>query len=206
MTTTSSQNSTEQVSFEPLFFERNTKETQIRLTLSVDGARNVAIDTGLPFFNHLLEQLAFHAGWDLELRAKGDIEIDDHHLIEDVAIVLGMALDQLRQSRPGLARYGQRLLPMDETLVLCAVDLSGRAAAVIDLPFTRESVGGLATEMWPHFFKTLASKGQFALHLKTECFDNHHHLIEASFKALARALKEALSVQSNAVTSTKGVL
>lgn len=186
--------------------ERNTKETQIRLTLNVDGARNVTIDTGLPFFNHLLEQLAFHAGWDLDLRAKGDIEIDDHHLIEDVAIVLGMALDQLRQSRPGVARYGQRLLPMDETLVLCAVDLSGRAAAVVNLPFTRESVGGLATEMWPHFFKTLSSKGQFALHLKTEYFDNHHHLIEGSFKALARALKEALTVQTSAVTSTKGVL
>ena len=185
---------------------RDTKETQIRLTLTVDGTRQVAIDTGLPFFNHLLEQLAFHAGWDLTLQAKGDIEIDDHHLIEDVAIVLGMTIDQLRQTRPGLARYGQRLLPMDETLVLCAVDLSGRAAAVINLPFTREAVGGLATEMWPHFFKTLASKGQFALHLKTEYFDNHHHLIEASFKALARALKEALAVQSNSVTSTKGML
>lgn len=185
---------------------RDTKETRIQLTLNVAGNRAVQIDTGLPFFNHLLEQLAFHAGWDLNLQASGDIEIDDHHLIEDVAIVLGLAIDQLRQSRPGLARYGQRLLPMDETLVLCAVDLSGRAAAVIDLPFTREAVGGLATEMWPHFFKTLASKGQFALHLKTQYFDNHHHLIEASFKALARALKEALAVQSSSVTSTKGVL
>lgn len=185
---------------------RDTKETRIQLTLNVAGNRAVQIDTGLPFFNHLLEQLAFHAGWDLNLQASGDIEIDDHHLIEDVAIVLGLAIDLLRQSRPGLARYGQRLLPMDETLVLCAVDLSGRAAAVIDLPFTREAVGGLATEMWPHFFKTLASKGQFALHLKTQYFDNHHHLIEASFKALAQALKEALAVQGSSVTSTKGVL
>lgn len=185
---------------------RDTKETQIRLTLNIDGNRQVETNTGLPFFNHLLEQLAFHAGWDLTLIAKGDIEIDDHHLIEDVAIVLGQALDHLRQSRPGITRYGQRLLPMDETLVLCAVDLSGRAASVVNLPFTRESVGGLATEMWPHFFKTLASKGQFALHLKTEYFDNHHHLIEASFKALARALKEALTVQSNSVSSTKGTL
>jgi imidazoleglycerol phosphate dehydratase HisB len=185
---------------------RDTRETRIRLQLNIDGARNVQIDTGLPFFNHLLEQLAFHAGWDLQLQARGDIEIDDHHLIEDVAIVLGTALDQLRQTRPGLTRYGQRLLPMDETLVLCAVDLSGRAASVIDLPFTREAIGGIATEMWPHFFKTLASKGQFALHLKTQYFDNHHHLIEASFKAMARALKEALAMQGDNVTSTKGVL
>ena len=185
---------------------RTTQETRIQLQLNVDGNRIVRIDTGLPFFNHLLEQLAFHAGWDLDLKAEGDIETDDHHLIEDVAIVLGMALDQLRQSRPGLVRYGQRLLPMDETLVLCAVDLSGRAAAVIDLPFSRETVGGVATEMWPHFFKTLANKAQLSLHLKTQYFDNHHHLIEASFKALARCLKEAMAVQSTSVTSTKGVL
>jgi len=185
---------------------RKTKETEISLCLNVDGNREVSIDTGLPFFNHLLEQLAFHAGWNLNLSAKGDIDIDDHHLIEDVALLLGSAINTVRESRPGIARYGQRLLPMDGTLVMCAVDLSGRPACVTQLPFTREMVGGLATEMWPHFFLSLANKGQFALHLKTEYFDNHHHLIEASFKALARALKEALQVQGDSVTSTKGVL
>lgn len=185
---------------------RKTKETDIRLQLDVDGNRQVSVRTGLAFFDHMLEQLAFHAGWNLTIDATGDIDVDDHHMIEDVAIVIGDALNQVRQSRPGLARYGQRLLPMDETLVLCAVDLSGRPAAVIDLPFTRDTIANIATEMWPHFFKTLAIRGQFALHIKTEYFENHHHLIEAAFKALARALREALSVQTSEVTSTKGVL
>lgn len=185
---------------------RKTKETDIRLQLDVDGNRQVSVRTGLAFFDHMLEQLAFHAGWNLTIDATGDIDVDDHHMIEDVAIVIGDALNQVRQARPGLARYGQRLLPMDETLVLCAVDLSGRPAAVIDLPFKRDAIANITTEMWPHFFKTLAIRGQFALHIKTEYFENHHHLIEAAFKALARALREALSVQTSEVTSTKGVL
>jgi imidazoleglycerol-phosphate dehydratase len=185
---------------------RNTKETQISLSLNLEATGQVQIETGLPFFNHLLEQLAFHGQMDIQLKATGDLDIDDHHLIEDVAIVLGLALDELRQHRPGMARYGQRLLPMDGTLILCAVDLCGRAASVVDLPFTREKVGGVATEMWPHFFKTLATKGQFSLHLKTQYFDNHHHLIEGSFKALARSLREALTLERSGVASTKGVL
>ncbi len=185
---------------------RETRETSISLQLNVDGKKDVNIDTGLKFFDHLLEQLAFHGGWDLQLQANGDIDVDDHHLIEDVAIVLGDALNDLRQSRQGLTRYGQRLLPMDSTLVLCAVDLDGRGHCVTHLPFARETVGAIATEMWPHFFKTLATRGQFSLHIKTEYFDNHHHLIEASFKALARALREALSVSDEGISSTKGQL
>jgi len=185
---------------------RETKETSVALQLNVDGEKNVSVTTGLKFFDHLLEQLAFHGGWDLLLQANGDIDVDDHHMIEDVAIVLGDALNDIRQSRSGLTRYGQRLLPMDSTLVLCAVDLDGRGHCVTDLPFTREAVGGIATEMWPHFFKTLASRGQFSLHLKTMYFDNHHHLIEASFKALARALREALNQNGNSINSTKGTL
>lgn len=185
---------------------RQTRETSISLQLNIDGKSQIKIDTGLKFFDHLLEQLAFHAGWDLQLEASGDIDVDDHHMIEDVAIVLGDSLNEIRQSRRGLTRYGQRLLPMDSTLVLCAVDLDGRGHCVTDLPFTREAVGGVATEMWPHFFKTLSSRGQFTLHIKSMYFDNHHHLIEGSFKALARALGEALSSSGDAINSTKGSL
>lgn len=192
---------------EQFSLSRKTRETDIRATLNLLGNRRCAINTGLPFFNHLLEQLAFHGGWDLDIEARGDIEIDDHHLIEDVAIVIGDLLAAARQRSQGaLQRYGQRLLPMDETLVMCAVDLSGRAAAVIDLPFTRETVGGLATEMWPHFYKTLASRAGIALHVKTLYFDNHHHLVEASFKACGRALREAFTADGSATASTKGVL
>ncbi len=186
--------------------KRQTRETAITLKLTIDGQAATAITTGIKFFDHMLEQLAFHAGWDLSIQAEGDIDVDDHHLIEDVAIVLGDALNDIRQSRSGLARYGQRLLPMDASLILCAVDLDGRGHCVCDLPFTRETVGNIATEMWPHFFKTLSSRGQFSLHIKTLYFDNNHHLIEGAFKSLARALREALRVDGTSITSTKGML
>lgn len=185
---------------------RQTRETAITLQLTIDGRATANIATGLKFFDHMLEQLAFHAGWDLSIQAEGDVDVDDHHLIEDVAIVLGDALNDIRQSRSGLARYGQRLLPMDASLILCAVDLDGRGHCVCDLPFTRETVGQLATEMWPHFFKTLSSRGQFSLHIKTMYFDNNHHLIEGAFKSLARALREALSINGQGISSTKGLL
>lgn len=185
---------------------RQTRETSIELQLNVDGKKNVAINTGLKFFDHMLEQLAFHAGWDLQLQANGDIDVDDHHLIEDVAIILGDALNEIRQTRSGLTRYGQRLLPMDSSLILCAIDLDGRGHCVCDLPFTRETVGNLATEMWPHFFKTLSSRGQFSLHIKTMYFDNNHHLIEGAFKSVARALREALTIAGDGISSTKGTL
>lgn len=190
---------------------RKTNETTIELSLQIDGSATFDIRTGLPFFDHMLEQLTFHAGWDLRLRADGDIGVDDHHLIEDVAIALGDALNQARQARNASAinRYGQRLLPMDGSLVLCAIDLDGRGNAVIQLPFSREQMGGIATEMWPHFFKTLSARGQFSLHIQTQYFDNNHHLLEASFKALARALREACTfnnTHSPTVPSTKGCL
>ena len=185
--------------------ERNTKETQIRLALDVDGNQKVKIHTGHGFFDHMLHQLAFHAGWDLELEAEGDLDVDDHHMVEDVALILGSALQEAWRARPGMKRYGQRILPMDETLVLCAVDLSGRPFSKTRLRLRRETVGNLATEMVPHFFSSLATAGAFTLHIRRITGHNHHHLIEASFKALARALREALTVVSQE-TSTKGVL
>jgi len=184
---------------------RNTKETQIELGLNVDGTQQVAIQTGHAFFDHMLHQLAFHAGWDLELKAVGDLEVDDHHLIEDVALTLGAALQEIWRSRRGMMRYGQRLLPMDDTLVLCAVDLCGRPYFKENLKLTRETVGGLACEMVPHFFHSLAMAGQFNLHLRKITGKNHHHIVEASFKALAYALWEALGPRSTA-SSTKGSL
>lgn len=184
---------------------RETKETRIELALNVDGTQAIQIDTGHGFFDHMLHQLGFHAGWDLRILAKGDLEVDDHHLVEDVALALGDALQEAWRNRPGMHRYGQRLLPMDETLVLVAVDLCGRPTFAGDFGFQREFVGNLATEMVPHFFRSLAFAGMFALHIRPQTFENHHHLVEASFKGLAYALREALS-RGNAEASTKGQL
>lgn len=184
---------------------RETKETAIELSLNLDGNQKVDIDTGHGFFDHLIHQLAFHARWDLTLKAKGDLHVDDHHLVEDVAIVLGQALQDGWRARPGFQRYGQRLLPMDETLILCAIDLSGRPLCKTTFEFTRETVGGLALEMVPHFFLSLAMAGAFTLHIKQMDGSNHHHIVEASFKALAHAFREALTI-TNQETSTKGTL
>ena len=185
--------------------ERNTKETQISLKLKAAGDQRVAISTGLAFFDHLLHQLAFHAGWDLEIQAHGDLRVDDHHLVEDVALTLGAALQQAWRGQSSLHRYGQRLLPMDDALILCAVDLCGRPFCKTDLNLTRERVGDLACEMIPHFLHSLAMAGAFNLHLRRLDGSNHHHLIEGAFKALALALREALGPGLNQ-TSTKGSL
>jgi imidazoleglycerol phosphate dehydratase HisB len=187
---------------------RTTKETDISLELDINGSQKLAINTGLGFFDHMLEQLASHARWDLSIAVKGDLEIDDHHTIEDVAIVLGEALQKAwrdASSEQALQRYGQRLLPMDEALILCAVDLCGRPYYVGELNFTREDLGGINTEMFEHFFHTLAMNAGITLHLEPKRFRNNHHLAEGCFKALAYALAEALTPRSG-VATTKGVL
>lgn len=184
---------------------RQTKETAIRLELNVYGQQKLKINTGLPFFDHMLTQLALHAGWDLNLEANGDLEVDDHHLVEDVAICLGQALQQAWRQQESITRYGQRLLPMDASLIMVAVDVSGRGYGITDLPFTREMIGNIATEMWKHFFYTFAINAQISLHIKAEYFDNNHHLIEASFKGLAFALREAL-IPKQGANSSKGRL
>ena len=185
---------------------RKTKETDIRLKLRLRGNQEVEVKTGHGFFDHMIHQLAFHAGWDLQLHADGDLWIDDHHLVEDTAITLGGAIQEGWRSLKDMNRYGQRLLPMDETLILCAVDLCGRPLCRTDFRFTRESVGNLATEMVPHFFNSLAMAGAFTVHFRQMDGENHHHLIEASFKALAHALREALAPSGRSHASTKGVL
>ena len=185
--------------------DRKTKETEISLKLNVHGTQQISIDTGHGFFDHMLHQLAFHGGWDMTLKATGDLHVDDHHLVEDVALVIGDALQQSWRGLKSMRRYGQRLLPMDETLIMCAVDLCGRPYAVTSLELTRESVGGLACEMVPHFYHSLAMAAAITLHVRKVTGANNHHLIEGSFKAVAQALREALSPAAGDV-STKGML
>jgi len=184
---------------------RTTKETDIQLALNVNGSQQIAINTGIGFLDHMLEQLAAHARWDLSIQVNGDLEIDDHHSVEDIAICLGDALQQSWRNLNSAQRYGQRLLPMDEALILCAVDLSGRGIYVGQLDFTRENLGGVSTEMFEHFFNTLAMSAAMTLHIKPMYFRNNHHLAEGCFKALAYALKEALR-ESHGENTTKGVL
>ncbi|MCB1043779.1 MAG: imidazoleglycerol-phosphate dehydratase HisB [Acidobacteria bacterium] len=184
--------------------KRTTHETDISLKLRLKGAGRVDVTTGHGFFDHMLHQLAYHAGMDLNLKAIGD-QTGDHHLVEDVAICLGDAFQEGWRNQNGLNRFGHTILPMDDALVMCATDLCGRAYCEVDLKLTRETVGGLDTEMVPHFFRSFSSASMINLHLKTLSGTNHHHVIEAAFKATARALRQALS-QDMITFSTKGAL
>lgn len=185
--------------------KRKTKETDIDLVLNINGEQVINIHTGIGFLDHMLEQLASHARWNLDIQVQGDLRVDDHHTIEDIAICLGDSIQQSWRKLESFHRYGQRLLPMDEALILCAVDLSGRGIYVGDLEFTRENMGQVSTEMFEHFFKTLAASAAIALHLKPLYFRNNHHLVEGCFKSVAYALKEALSPISG-INTTKGIL
>ena len=184
---------------------RNTKETKINLRLNIQGTQKLDINTGIGFLDHMLEQLANHARWDLSINVEGDLHIDDHHSVEDIAICLGGALQKSWRALPSMQRYGQRLLPMDEALILCAVDLSGRGVYRGELNFSREMIGGVSTEMFEHFFNTLALAAAMALHIEPLYFRNNHHLAEGCFKAFAYAIKEALS-EATGDNTTKGVL
>jgi len=184
---------------------RKTKETDVELSLNINGSQKLEIKTGLGFLDHMLEQLASHARWDLSIKVGGDLDVDDHHTIEDVAICLGEALQKSWRGLNSMQRYGQRLMPMDEALIMAAVDLSGRGIYVGELPFTRENLGDVSTEMFEHFFNTFATSSAMTLHINPMYFKNNHHLAEGCFKAVAYALKEALS-SSSGNNTTKGVL
>ncbi len=184
--------------------ERKTNETDIRVLVDLDAGGGSQIETGIGFFDHMLDQLASHGGFRLELRCKGDLEIDQHHTVEDCALALGEALNSALGERRGIGRYGF-VLPMDESLAQVAVDLSGRPAIVFEADFPRASVGGLSTEMVQHFFASLSQSLGAALHLKVEG-GNTHHMVEALFKGTGRALKPALARQGSKLPSTKGVL
>jgi len=183
---------------------RVTKETNIELELSLDCDQQSLINTPLPFFNHMLEQVAKNAGFDLHVQVKGDIEVDDHHLVEDVALALGEALKNALGDKRGINRYGFTL-PMDESLATIAIDLSGRSFCQFNGAFTREFVGGMATEMVPHFFNSFANALSASIHLSVTG-TNHHHMIEACFKSLGRALGQACKRSNNYLPSTKGTL
>lgn len=186
--------------------ERDTSETRISVTLDLDGHLPSAIDSGLKFFDHMLWQLPHHAGISLDLSCKGDLEVDEHHTMEDVAIALGQAIDTALGSKRGIDRYGF-VLPMDECKAMVLIDFGGRADFVWDVEFTREYVGDTPTEMYKHFFKSLCVAMRCNLHISARG-ENNHHLIEGVFKAFARALRMAVrrDVFSYSLPSSKGVL
>ncbi len=187
--------------------KRETKETEIKIDLNLDGTGKSNIDTGLKFFDHMLEQIARHGLVDLDIYCKGDLEIDEHHTIEDVAIALGDAITQALGNKKGIERYGF-VLPMDEAQATVSIDLSGRPYLVFDVPVKREYVGDFPTEMLEHFFYSLAMNLKATLHVSCTG-DNDHHKIEACFKGFARALKTAIEQNGrikNQIPSSKGSL
>ncbi|HLJ12443.1 MAG TPA: imidazoleglycerol-phosphate dehydratase HisB [Planctomycetaceae bacterium] len=188
--------------------ERKTAETDIQLTLHLDGSGAGTIDTGIGFFDHMLTLLARHALVDLTIKAKGDIAVDYHHTVEDVGICLGKALAQSLGDKQGIVRYGSKTLPMEETLVTSALDLSGRAWLVYRVVFATEKIGQFDTELLETFFQALAANGLMNLHLVLHHGSNSHHIAEAMFKSTARALREAIAVdpRQSGIPSSKGTL
>ncbi|WP_018473239.1 bifunctional histidinol-phosphatase/imidazoleglycerol-phosphate dehydratase HisB [Echinicola pacifica] len=187
--------------------ERSTSETQIQISVNLDGSGKCDIDTGLPFFDHMLEQLGKHGGTDLEIKVKGDLHIDEHHTIEDTALALGEAYLKALGDKKGIYRYGF-LLPMDDVLAQVAIDFGGRPWTMWEAEFKREKIGDMPTEMFYHFFKSFSDTSKCNLNIKAEG-QNEHHKIEAIFKALARAIKMAVKrdiAALNQLPSTKGVL
>lgn len=184
--------------------ERTTKETQIRIAVDLDASGPCRFDTGLPFFDHMLEQIARHGGFALDVVAKGDLHIDEHHTVEDTALALGQALREALGDKRGIGRYGF-VLPMDETRASCTLDFSGRPYLVFNTAFKREKVGDLPTELVEHFWRSLCDASGMNLHLEVTG-DNDHHKIEAGFKAFARALRQSIVRVGSELPSTKGAL
>ena len=187
---------------------RNTSETKIKLFIDLDGRGASEVDTGIGFFDHMLEGFARHGLFDLSLSVEGDLQVDTHHTIEDTGIVLGKAIKEAVGDKKGMVRYGSMILPMDEALILCALDLCGRPYLVYDLKLDREFVGDLETEMIREFFYAVSYGAEMNLHLKQLSGSNNHHIIEGAFKAFAKALDSATRLDGRItdVLSTKGVL
>ena len=188
---------------------RTTGETDIQINLNLDGKGISSIDTGVGFLDHMLTLFAKHGRFDLQVQCKGDTNVDDHHSVEDIGIALGNAFSMALGDKKGINRYGSMLLPMDESLILSAVDLSGRGLLVYELQIPTEKVGAFDTELTEEFFRALAHNGGMTLHLKQISGKNSHHIIEGAFKSIARSLKAAVAIDpamENEVPSTKGVL
>jgi imidazoleglycerol-phosphate dehydratase len=186
--------------------ERETKETTVTLDLEVDGTGATTISTGIPFFDHMLEQLGKHAGFDLRVKAQGDLEVDLHHTVEDVGIVLGNALREALGDKRGVRRFANALVPLDEALVQVALDLSGRPFLVYDVDPVAEWIGTFDPQLAEEFWKGFVDGARVTLHIRSLTGKNGHHVIEASFKGVARALRDAVKVEGGEVPSTKGTL
>jgi imidazoleglycerol-phosphate dehydratase len=189
--------------------ERNTKETRIKARVALDGTGHYQIATGVGFLDHMIEQLSRHSLIDIELKAEGDLHIDFHHTTEDCGIVLGTAIAQALGERKGIERYGQADIPMDEALSRVALDLSNRPYLIWKVAFSRPKLGEMDTELFKEFFQALAQAAGMTLHIENLYGDNNHHIVESCFKGVARALKQAITIdprKADAVPSTKGTL
>lgn len=188
--------------------ERETKESSVLVELALDGQGTVEVGTGVPFFDHMLAQLGKHGGFDLVVRTRGDLEVDAHHTVEDTSIALGQALREALGDKAGIRRFGDALVPLDETLVQAAVDLSGRPYVVHTEPEVVELIGTYDTTLTRHIWESLTASAQICLHVRVLSGRNAHHVVEAQFKAVARALRDAVALDARVlgVPSTKGTL
>jgi imidazoleglycerol-phosphate dehydratase len=187
---------------------RKTKETDVHVVLNLDGNGRSQVSTGLPFLDHMLDLFARHGLFDIQVDCKGDLEIDDHHSVEDIAITLGQALTQALGDKTGIARYGEALVPMDEALCRSVIDLSGRFYLVYEVQTRRQKIGNFSVELAEHFWRSLAETARFNLHIDCLRGRNTHHILEGTFKATTRALRQAVSrdPRISGVLSTKGAL
>jgi len=186
---------------------RKTSETEINLTVDLNGTGAFRIQTGLPFFEHMLQLFAKHASFDLEIAAQGDLAVDGHHTVEDAGICLGRAIKEALGGKQGIKRYGSAIIPMDEALALVAVDLSGRGFLAFDAPMPAQRVGDFETELVEEFLRAMAMNGEFNLHVRLLAGKNTHHIIESIFKALGHSLREAVAASGmSGIPTTKGVL
>ena len=185
---------------------RDTKETRVELELDVDGSGNASASTGIPFFDHMLEQLGKHGGFDLKVKAEGDLDVDLHHTVEDVGIALGESLKESLGDKVGVRRFASALVPLDEALVQVALDLSGRPFLVYEVDPVAEWIGTFDPQLCEEFWRAFAFAAGITLHLRSLAGRNGHHVIEASFKGVARSLRDAVRIEGEGVPSTKGVL
>ena len=184
---------------------RKTSETDIKISLDIDGEGHFDNDTGIEFFNHMLDSFTKHGYFNLEVKATGDVGVDDHHTVEDVGILLGEVYNKAIGDKRGIKRMGHAIIPMDDALATVAVDISGRSYSVLDIGFNKSKVGDLSTENVEHFFESFANSAKININAKVEG-ENDHHKIEALFKAFARALKDASIIEHDSIPSTKGIL
>lgn len=185
---------------------RNTLETKIELSLNLDGSREIEVDTGVGFFDHMLRAMAFYAGFDLDVKCEGDLYVDSHHTLEDIGLSMGAAFKEALGDKKGIRRFSSTITPMDESLALVAIDISNRAFLVENLSFSSDRIGTMDTQDFKEFFRAFALSAGITLHIDLMRGENDHHKIEAVFKGLGRALREAVTIEDSGVISTKGVL